>query len=133
MPLITIATYTLPHEMAIDRSKLEANNIPCFVKDEMTAQVHNFLSNAIGGVKLQVLEKDLEEAKAILADSEQLLADYSDSPIKCTHCQSGNVSGKGLNGKISLFILMLTGLPIPIFSSKLKCFDCGRLFKFHKN
>lgn len=129
MKLLTVNTYTLPHELAIHRSKLESMGIECFVKDELTVQVHNFYSNAIGGIKLQVKEVDFEAAKDILEEQFDLKADYSDATIKCPNCGSGNVEGKGLNGKISLLILMITGLPIPIFKSKLNCFDCNEAFK----
>jgi ssDNA-binding Zn-finger/Zn-ribbon topoisomerase 1 len=132
MKLITVNTYTLPHELAIHRSKLESMGIDCFVQDELTAQVHNFYSNAIGGVKLQVRESDVEDALEILKEEFDLKADYSDSKIICPNCGSGNVEGKGLNGKISLVILMVTGLPIPIFSSKVNCYDCSTTFKIKK-
>ncbi len=132
MPLVTISTYVFPHELALDRAKLESDGIVCFVQDELTVQVHNFLSNAVGGIKLQVLEQDVNRAKAILADSNNLIEDYPESKIKCSKCRSGNVTGKGLNGKISMVILMITGLPIPIFSSKYHCFDCGIDFKLNE-
>jgi len=63
---ITIATFEYPHEVAIIKSKLEFEGIKVFLKDELTIQTDNFLSNAIGGVKLQVLEKDINKAKEIL-------------------------------------------------------------------
>ena len=132
MKLITIATYTFPQDLLIDRSKLESAGIECFTQDELTAQVHNFISNAIGGVKLQVKETDVEFARQVLADSNNLVADYSESKIKCPHCGSGNVDGIGLNGRISMLILFITGLPVPVFSSKFKCYDCYENFKLAK-
>ena len=64
--LVTIATFTFPHEMAILRAHLESEGIKCFTKDEMLAQVYNFNSQAIGGVKLQIRKSDLENALPIL-------------------------------------------------------------------
>lgn len=132
MNLVTINTYTLPHELAIHRSKLEAMGIDCFVQDELTVQVHNFYSNAIGGIKLQVKEDDVTEALEILQEEFDLKADYSESKVKCPNCGSGNIEGKGLNGKISLALWVTTGIPIPIFSGKVKCFDCDHVFKLKK-
>jgi DNA-directed RNA polymerase subunit RPC12/RpoP len=129
MKLVTIQTYTLPHEVAIHRGKLEAMGVQCFVQDELTVQMHNFYSNAIGGIKLQVKDEDVNRALELLNEEFTLESDYSDSKFKCPHCGSGNIEGKGLNGKISLVLLMITGLPIPIFASKVKCFDCHKLFK----
>lgn len=66
--LITVVAFTYPHELAIVKGRLESEGIECFVKDEMTIQVHNFYSNAIGGVKLQVKNSDVENAIEILKE-----------------------------------------------------------------
>lgn len=65
----TIATFTFPSEMYSARALLETEGIECFVKDELTAQVHNFYSQAIGGVKLQVKEEDAERARSLLINA----------------------------------------------------------------
>ena len=62
----TVATFNFPSEMHSARALLETEGIECFTKDELTAQVHNFYSQAIGGVKLQVREDDAERAKELL-------------------------------------------------------------------
>jgi type III secretory pathway lipoprotein EscJ len=66
---ITVMTFVYAHEVAIVRGRLEAEGITCFVQDEMTVQVHPFYSNALGGVKLQVLERDLQQAVEILKET----------------------------------------------------------------
>tara|TARA_R110002050_G_scaffold90000_1_gene189417 strand:- start:844 stop:1569 length:726 start_codon:yes stop_codon:yes gene_type:complete len=62
----TIAVFTYPTDLFVAKSFLESHNIECFVRDEMTIQVHNFYSNAIGGIKLDVAEKDYEKARDLL-------------------------------------------------------------------
>lgn len=66
---ITILTFTYPHEAHLAKGKLESEGIDVQVTDEMTVQVHNFYSNAIGGVKLKVRETDFQRANQILIDS----------------------------------------------------------------
>lgn len=66
---IRILTLTYPHEAHLAKSKLESEGIDVFIKDELTAQVNNFYSNAIGGVKLLVKERDWEHAYRILKES----------------------------------------------------------------
>lgn len=66
---IHIATFTYPSELAIAKSSLEANDIACYVRDELTIQVHNFVSNAIGGIRLEVPQNQHENAKQILIDA----------------------------------------------------------------
>ncbi len=64
--LITIISFTLPSQMAIVKSHLEEEGIEVFTKDELTVQANNLYSNAVGGVKLQVLEHDAEQAILLL-------------------------------------------------------------------
>ncbi len=64
--LITLTTFEYPHESYIIKSKLESEGIYVFLKDELTIQADNFVSNAIGGVKLQVRENDVDKATEIL-------------------------------------------------------------------
>src|SRR5690554_3755710 len=64
----TIKTFTHSTEIIILRSRLEAEGIECFLKDEYTVDANPFYSNAIGGVKLQVREKDVSKAMEILKD-----------------------------------------------------------------
>ncbi len=63
---ITVATFQLPQDAYVLKSKLESEGVKCFLKDELTVQTDNFLSNAIGGVKLQIFAFDFEKAKHIL-------------------------------------------------------------------
>ena len=67
-PFITVATFTYPHEAAILKGRLESEGIECFLRDELTVQVYNFYSNAIGGVKLQVRRSDASLVYRILDD-----------------------------------------------------------------
>lgn len=66
---ITVATFQYPHEAYVLKTKLESQGVRVFLKDELTVQVHNFLSNAIGGVKLQIKESDLSKALPLLAEA----------------------------------------------------------------
>jgi hypothetical protein len=63
---ITIATFVFPSELVVAKSKLESEGIECRVLDELTVQSYNFLSNAVGGVKLQVQKSDFRKALNIL-------------------------------------------------------------------
>ena len=50
------------------RVQLEAAGIPVFLGDELTIAMDWLLSNAIGGVKVQVPESYAEEAARVLED-----------------------------------------------------------------
>ena len=70
---IQIITFTYPHEAHIAKGKLESEGISVEIRDELTAHVYNFYSNAIGGVKLFVKEKDFERANQILIEGKFII------------------------------------------------------------
>lgn len=65
---VTVATFTWPTDAVVPRGLLEGEGIEVRMKDEMTVQVHNFYSQALGGVKLQVPEVEAERAREILRE-----------------------------------------------------------------
>ena len=70
--LATVATFRSPVEANLARNRLEAAGIEAFLADEETVGMVWHLTNALGGIKLQVGDRDVEEALAILAESEAL-------------------------------------------------------------
>jgi len=66
---VTILSLPYPQQIYIIKARLESEGIECFIKDELTIQTDPFLSNALGGIKLQVKEENVKEALKIL-DSE---------------------------------------------------------------
>lgn len=79
-----IATFTYPSDLLIARSLLESMNIACNVKDELTVQVHNFYSNAIGGITLEVATDKYDAAKNLLLERgfESYLVDSVETTIE---------------------------------------------------
>jgi hypothetical protein len=66
---VIVITFTYPHEAHMAKMNLESNGVEVIIRDEMTTQVHNFISNAIGGVKLEVKIEDLDQAIGFLKDA----------------------------------------------------------------
>lgn len=64
--LVTIATYSFPHEAHLAKARLDALGIPCFIADEHTINMQWLYSNALGGVRLQVPQVVAAEALAAL-------------------------------------------------------------------
>ncbi len=69
--LVTVATCSLAVEAHAIRVCLESEGIPVFLFDEFLVSMDWLLSNAIGGVKVQIPDHDLERAQAILAKVEK--------------------------------------------------------------
>lgn len=77
-----------------------------YLKDELTAQVNNFYSNAIGGVKLQVREEDVHKSRQILQELGYLdeSQDQSNSFLKKWDVQTAKIP---LLGKVALEIRLV--------------------------
>ena len=64
--LVTVATYDLPPIAHIARNALEAAGIKAIISDDQMVGMDWLLSTALGGVKVQVWEEDVERAVVVL-------------------------------------------------------------------
>ncbi len=143
--LVTIRTFTYAHEAVIVKARLEAEGVQGYLKDEFTVSIDPFLSNAVGGVKLQVVEDDVDEALAILTkvdytadehpvESVDLTAnDNRAGTPTCPSCGSSEtaVQRRPAGWAFGISVLLL-GFPIPFLSKSYHCFNCGIDFKEKK-
>lgn len=134
--LITIKTYTYPHEVYVERGKLESEGIETFLKDEATVQVHNFYSNAVGGVKLQVFADDAERAITILNSVKETPREVTvfskkdiESSSVCPFCGSGNISKKKNANWLTLIPYLLVGFIFPVYRNSYICFECDQRWR----
>ncbi len=67
--LVTVATFDLPAKARLAQNVLEAAGIKAVVTDETIVAMDWLLGNAVGWVKVQVLEEDAERAVAALEES----------------------------------------------------------------
>lgn len=63
-----LTSFSKPEEAHLLRAHLEGNGIAAFVRDEHTVSSDWGLSNAIGGVRVEVAEEDYEAACAFVAE-----------------------------------------------------------------
>lgn len=141
-----IQTFVYPQEAYMAKAYLEAARIESLLKDELTAQVNNFYSNAIGGVKLLVRNEDFPEGVEVLKeggyitpadlvqDEEVLIveADKTTDRTHCPFCGSENIGKRKTPDIIMVVIYFLLSALFPIFKSVNKCMDCGKVWKFKK-
>lgn len=134
-----IIAFTYPHEAQMAKTYLESYDLAVELKDEMTVQVYNFLSNAVGGVKLYVDEARADEALQLLKDGGYI----KDSEIEiskiekfdeqsksaCPYCQSENVSSERVAGLPFVLSILLLGFPLLFSHRQYFCFDCSRKWR----
>jgi len=70
MDLVTIKTFSYDHETVLYEPTFKAEGIDYFLKDQKTVAIDPLVSNAIGGIKLQVRIEDEERARALVAEIE---------------------------------------------------------------
>ena len=116
----TVAVFQYSAEAQIIKGRLEAENINVFLADEYTVDTDPLVSNAIGGVKLQVYTEQVEAARNIIRTVD---AGLLVEPIVCSGCKSSNFS---LRVNIKNLFLKL----IPVNGKfEYSCADCNTNFK----
>lgn len=136
---VTIQSFTYPQEASIAQAKLESMGIETFLQDELTTQVISGYSNALGGVRLQVLENKSEEARKILIDGGFMKDEtvhvlpsksYDDKTV-CPFCQSENIDSMEKPDVFSTALYYLSRF-IFTFQSVDHCNDCNKHWKYKR-
>jgi DNA-directed RNA polymerase subunit RPC12/RpoP len=118
--LTTIAVFQYSSEALIIKGKLESENIRVFLADEYTVDTDPLVSNAIGGVKLQVNVAQVEIAKTIIKNID---ASLLKEEIRCPKCGSINFTLKLTFKNIILKLIPING------KFEYKCSGCKTDFK----
>ena len=87
MELVTVRTFNNYFSANIILTKLRDAGIPCYLKDEYMVTIDPFLTNAVGGIKLVINKKDLEEVSELLRLPE---ADQGGEAV-CPKCGSADI------------------------------------------
>lgn len=137
-------TFIYPHDAHMAKGYLESNGIEVVLKDELTVQVYNFYSNAIGGVKILIREVEydrgvevLKQGGFVVPKDEQnqtniesmVLTGETDLSI-CPYCQSHNIGKKKDPNILTIIVILLIRVILPIYRRSYVCFDCSKKWKF---
>lgn len=129
---VTIAKYQYSTEAEIIKGRLESEGISVFLKDNITIDTDPLVSQAIGGIKLNVLAKDEAQAIEILQAIQSYSIDNDGQPLKCPNCGNHHIrlysTINNVKALVSFLISFLTGtLP---FSTRYQyqCEDCKTNF-----
>lgn len=131
--LVTIASFSFPHEAHLAKAQLDAAGIPGFIADEHTINMQWLYSDAMGGVRLQVPAEFAEEAKALLSEPVEILENpetaemspQQDTPANCPAC--GALLGERRSDRRAAMISwLLLGLPLFLGRDIRRCPSCGK-------
>ena len=120
----TVAVFEYSAEAQMLKSKLESEGIEVFLKDEYTVDSDPLISQAIGGVKLQVHVADKERARVIYNEVRVYVNDKKGNPIQCPKCKEEKVIYDH-RSSTNIFFMLFPFLEGPRY----ECVNCQSLFK----
>lgn len=131
----TVANFRDVHEAHIAKGMLEAEDIPAIVIDDNMVGMNWLLSQAIGGVRVQVPEEAYDRAMEILKCQQGIVdstpeANSPENSLEdvCPSCGSSSISPQPYS-RWSIVAILLSflafGLPLFFGRKKWVCKDCG--------
>jgi len=125
--LVTVRQFRDLPEALLAKGCLESVGIECFLGDENLVRLDWFISNFIGGIKLNVRTADAENARKIL--DEPILEGLYVQGIglyeqpRCPQCQSLDVNFNELDRPIAYMSAFLR-VPLPVHRRAWRCHSC---------
>lgn len=119
-----LAIFEFSTEAHIIKSKLDSEGLNTMLMDEKTIDSDPLISNAIGGVKLLVHNKDFEKATIIYNEIRVYQKDKDGKDIFCPNCNSTRILIAPIQRKNIFYMLF------PFFEkTKNICNNCKTIFK----
>jgi hypothetical protein len=132
---VTVAKYRDLSEAIVARSVLESAGLDCYLQDENTIRMDWLWSNLLGGLRLQVAERDVGTAQDLLSQPRPESIEFAEEPDfeqpVCPKCNSLEVVLDSGNGrKVASASWLILGIPIPTPSKHTgeqvwHCLSCG--------
>lgn len=131
--IVVFQTFYNPIEANIVKSRLIDAGIQCFLSDENTITINPLYTQALGGVKLHLFERDVEDAKSILKDENvEIDLEEIEGAEVCPNCGSTNVGYvQATKKRFGIFTVIVSVLlaVYPFHAKKTyHCFNCGHEF-----
>lgn len=126
--LVTIRQFRDLPEALLAKGSLESAGIECFLADENLVRLDWFISNFIGGIKLNVRTADAVNAQQLL--DEPILEGLYVQGVglyeqpRCPHCQSLDVNFQELDRPIAYMSAFLR-VPMPVQRPAWRCHACN--------
>jgi hypothetical protein len=129
MNFVLLKSFNNYIEANLTLGRLQEGNVRCWLADENVATINPILTNAIGGIKLMVLEEDQEKAVTFLHALEEIKRKNYSCPV----CGSGNIESVVNNRKtknviISIVTWLLGNYAIGV-ENIWHCFNCNAEFE----
>ena len=113
MELITIKTFDNSFEANLLKSKLESENIACYLFDENVVTLYPLYNISVDGIKLKINTFDKEKVTTIISEIESKnFTNDNNIEISCPNCNSKDLYSdfknmKNFKGFIAIFFSLL--------------------------
>jgi len=118
----TVDRYFHPTEAHIAAGRLESEGIPVFLLGINHASANWLLSNALGGIRLQVPEQYVQAAMQVLKET----VEVGEEDESCPRCGATDSSPMNNSRKIAFLAVHLFNIPMPWGSKRRHCDACGK-------
>lgn len=135
-PLVTVRRYLDAIAAELDRVKLEAEGVTAYVIE--AARFNPALNAALGGVQLQVGERDVHRVEAILGreapEESEVTADDGEGPdaVRCPRCELAYCFHERARARastaFSLVPLLMGALLVFSSRKRWRCHKCGHVW-----
>lgn len=131
MQWIFLQSYSFPYEAQIAKAQLDSVGISSYLENEHTINMYWLYSNALGGVRLFVLESEYNEARKILETDFSLDVDdkFPDSKIYCPSCNSSTIYAYTKAKKVAYILFLILDFPLANYEHGYRCYNCEYFFK----
>jgi hypothetical protein len=127
--IIVFEVFYNPIEANIVRSRLMDSGIHCFLSDENTVTINPLYTQALGGVKLHLFERDAGLARNILDETFPISeTSEEEGEYVCPQCGSRHVGYVQATKKRFSVLTMVVSIALFVYPFYVKkvyhCFDC---------
>lgn len=124
----TVAAFDNAVYAEMFKAKLESEGVRCCIADAELVTMNWAYSNAVGGVKVQILDEDIERVRLIVEQMDGIPGQFIFLPPKkaCPACESMNVARRPWPLMLSILTL---GFPLLFCRRGFTCNDCGHQFE----
>lgn len=118
----TVDRFFHPTDAHIAAGKLESEGIPVFLLGINHASANWLLSNALGGIRLQVPASQVDNARQLLAE---ISGPGDAGESECPQCGGSDTTAMSNSRKIAFLAVHLFSIPLPWRSNRRHCQSCG--------
>lgn len=132
--IVVYESFPDPIKANIVKGLLNSYGVECFLSDELMVTLNGNFGPALGGVKLNVFEKDWDRINVLLKSENSIpetdqSIENEDTKIVCPNCHSSNVSyGISVKKKFGLWIALLFSF---ITTSAFRCYPFNTRKAYH--